>query len=205
MQTAGKCTIPYSKWDLGLCDPFSASSCVDFHLPKDWGESGVRERGIAQVAKSAAFLLQDYLSHLPPAKCSVIYHKIFSRDAAASTRELRMENGAPESGFTLLDKHLLAFTVYCAPDRLPTHILLTYRFLCVMDKREGAAAWMGRGQMQITRELRFFFVSSLSKNPDCAPQIINCNKWATMQVSREKEPIKEYLDAVNIWRAVAVL
>lgn len=76
-----------------------------------------------------------------------------------------MENGAPESGFALLDKHLLAFTVYCAPDRLPTHILLTYRFLCVMDKREGAAAWMGRGQMKITREQRFFFCFILLKKP----------------------------------------
>lgn len=49
-----------------LYDPFSESSCVDFHFHLDWGESRVRERGIAQVAKPAAFLLQDYLSHLPP-------------------------------------------------------------------------------------------------------------------------------------------
>lgn len=41
-------------------------------------EIGVRGRGIAQVAKSAAFLLQDYLSGLSPSvKSSVIYHKIF--------------------------------------------------------------------------------------------------------------------------------
>lgn len=179
-----------------------------FIFPKDRGENCVRERGIAQAAKCAAFLLQDYLSHLPPVQCSVIYQKIFETDAAASMRERWMENGAPGAGWALLDKHLLGLMVYCAPDRLPTCLLLssllTCRFLCITDKREGGAAWMGRGQVQIAREQPLFCLVPLKK-PNCAPQIINFNKWATTQVSREKEPIKEYLDAVNIWRSVAVL
>lgn len=66
VQTAGKWTIPYFKWNFVPCDPFSENSCVDFHFSEGSGWKSRQRKRNSPGSKMCCIFIAGLFVSSPP-------------------------------------------------------------------------------------------------------------------------------------------
>lgn len=97
VQTAGKWTIPYFKWNFVPCDPFSENSCVDFHFSEGLGWKSCQRKRNSPGSKMCCIFIAGLFVSSPPCFWALWSNQLYSLQGSDYTAALGFLPQQPKS------------------------------------------------------------------------------------------------------------